>query len=343
MIDQKPPRHRRKMQTVTMSDVAKMANVSPSTVSLYLRKPNTVSPSSSQAIAHAIEKLRYVPNLMAGGLAAASSRAVCILVPSIRNAFFADTVSALQSCLKKLRLQLILSHTEYDELEEEDLVRTAISWAPAAIVLTGLSHSQTTKRLLTNLAIPVIEIWELGGPQIDCAIGFHHDHVGTAMAEHLLQQGRRNLVFLGTRMHQDRRARQRCEGFVKAAYAAGATAHVVEHPDTASADVGSMLLSEALRQYPASDGIGCSNDHVALGALFACERAKIVVPDKLAIIGFGDLSFSPSCNPSLTTVRPSGDLIGREVARLIEQSQRGEEYKNATVDTRFTLQRRRSS
>ena len=223
----KPPRHRRKMQSVTMTDVAEFANVSPSTVSLFLRKPEAVSATASQAVRRAIEKLNYVPNLMAGGLAAASSRAVSILVPSVRNAFFAETVSSMQAALKKQRLQLILGHTEYDEQEEEELVRMALSWAPAAIVLTGLSHSAATRRLLANVSIPVIEIWELGGPQIDTAIGFHHDQVGVAVAEHLIQQGRRNLLFLGARMHQDRRAKQRCTGFLQAAKAGGATATVV--------------------------------------------------------------------------------------------------------------------
>lgn len=123
----KPPRHRRKMQSVTMSDVAELANVSPSTVSLFLRKPEAVSATASQAISRAIDKLNYVPNLMAGGLAAASSRAVSILVPSVRNAFFAETVSSMQTALKKQRLQLILGHTEYDEQEEEELVRMALS------------------------------------------------------------------------------------------------------------------------------------------------------------------------------------------------------------------------
>ncbi|WP_457588354.1 LacI family DNA-binding transcriptional regulator [Ensifer canadensis] len=340
----KPPRNRRKMQSVTMTDVAELANVSPSTVSLFLRKPEAVSAAASQAVSRAIDKLNYVPNLMAGGLAAASSRAVSILVPSVRNAFFAETVSTMQAALKKQRLQLILGHTEYDEHEEEELVRTALSWAPAAIVLTGLSHSAATRRLLANVTIPVIEIWELGGPQIDSAIGFHHDQVGIAAAAHLIQQGRRNLVFLGARMHQDRRAKQRCDGFLQAARTGGATAHVVEHPDTASAEIGAMLLSEALRLYPYADGIACSNDHIALGALFACNRLEVAVPERLAVVGFGDLSFSAACNPPLTTIRPSGDLIGREAARLIEDHLNGEKpERQLTIDTRFTLQHRRSS
>ncbi|MGU3576166.1 LacI family DNA-binding transcriptional regulator [Brucellaceae bacterium C25G] len=338
------PRRRRKMQSVTMSDVANYAHVSPSTVSLFLRKPEAVSPAASQKIAHAIEKLDYVPNLMAGGLAAASSRAVSIIVPSVRNAFFAETVSAMQSALRQQQLQVILGHTEYDEREEENLVRMALSWAPAAIVLTGLSHTAATRRMLANAAIPVIEIWELGDQQIQAAVGFHHDQVGAAAAEHLIAQGRKNLVFLGARMHEDKRAKQRCEGFKAAALARGLDVHIVDHAAPSNAEVGAILLSEAMRLYPETDGIACSNDHIGLGALFACERQSISVPDRLAVIGFGDLSFSAACNPSLSTIRPSGDLIGREASRLIlENIETEKPVHDITIDTRFSVLHRRSS
>lgn len=340
----RPARQRRKMQSITMMDVADYAKVSPSTVSLYLRRPEAVSASAGSAIAHAIDKLNYVPNLVAGGLAAASSRAVSIIVPSVRNAFFAETVAAMQAALRKERLQVILGHTEYDEREEEDLVRTALSWAPAAIVLTGLSHSETTSRMLSKVKVPVIEIWELGGPQIDAAIGFHHDQVGAAAARHLIQQGRRHLAYLGARMHEDRRARLRCDGFVQAAKEAGLEVNVVQHPAPSSAEVGAMLLSETMQDFPQTDGIACSNDHVALGVLFECERLKIAVPERLATIGFGDLSFSAACNPPLSTIRPSGDLIGKEAARLIVEHMAGKEPDSqTTIDTRFTLLHRRSS
>ena len=145
-------------------------------------------------------------------------------------------------------------------------------------------------------------------------------------------------------MHEDRRARLRCDGFVSAAQAAGVTVNVVQHPAPSSAEAGAMLLSETMQDFPQTDGIACSNDHVALGVLFECQRLKIAVPDRLATIGFGDLSFSAACNPPLSTIRPSGDLIGKEAARLIVEHMAGTESEGqTTIDTRFTLLHRRSS
>ena len=339
-------RKRRKMQRITMMDVAKLAQVSPSTVSLYLRKPTAVSPTAGQEIARAISTLGYVPNLVAGGLAAASSKVVSIIVPSIRNAFFAETVSTLQAELASEGFQVLLGHSEYGEDQEEALVRTALSWAPAAVVLTGLSHSPGTRKLLQASGAPVIEMWELGGKSIDMAVGFSHPQVGASAARHLLAKGRRALAFLGARMQEDRRAEKRASGFAETACAGDVSScEIINHPGAATVEAGSLLLNRALQQIPKLDGIACSNDLIALGVLFECQRQGIAVPDAISVVGFGDLDFSASCIPSLTTIRPSGDLIGKEVARLIINSIRGDHPEGASriIDTGHVLIERRST
>lgn len=106
-----------------------------------------------------------------------------------------------------------------------------------------------------------------------------------------------------------------------------------------------MLLAEALRCCPDVDGIACSNDHVALGAMFECQRLGVAVPARVSVVGFGDLSFSAACNPSMTTIRPPGDLIGKEAARLLiaRIANTDGTPERAVIDTRFSLLHRQSS
>lgn len=338
-------RPRRKMQRVTMMDVARRAGVSPSTVSLYLRKPDAVSPTASQDIAQAIEDLGYVPNMVAGGLAAAGSRVVSVIVPSIRNAFFAETVASLQTELAAEGLQVMLGHSEYSENDEEALVRTALAWAPAAVVLTGLSHSKAARKLLAGGGMPVVEMWELGAQApIDMAVGFSHAAVGATAARHFAQQGFTRLAFLGARLSQDRRAAARADGFVAEALRLGLPEpQILNHPAPATAEAGAQLLGR-VQSNPGLQAVACSNDLIALGVLFECQRRGIAVPGHLAVIGFGDLSFSSTSNPPLTTIRPSGDLIGREVARLIKACVHGNRPPEGAriVDTGHLLVERKS-
>jgi LacI family transcriptional regulator, gluconate utilization system Gnt-I transcriptional repressor len=310
-------RQRRKMQRVTMDEVARLADVSPSTVSLYLRKPDAVAAETGKRIANAVETLHYVPSFVAGGLAAASSKVAGVIVPSVRNAFFADTVANLQDALAAEGLQLLLGHSEYSLAQEEALVRATLSWSPAAIVLAGLEHNRATRQLLIGAQVPVIEIWELGERPIDMAVGFSHREVGRVAARHLQARGCKHIAFLGARMDQDGRARQRAEGYARVVAAHGAEPRVLDQPGTASPEAGAILLGRALDQHPGIDAVVCSNDLIALGVLFECQRRGIAVPDQLAVIGFGDLPFAAHCIPPLTSVRPPGGAIGRRVAELI--------------------------
>jgi LacI family gluconate utilization system Gnt-I transcriptional repressor len=90
---------------------------------------------------------------------------------------------------------------------------------------------------------------------------------------------------------------------------------------------------------PAVDGLVCSNDWIALGVLFECQRRGIAVPETLRIIGFGDLPFAAGTHPALTTIRPAGARIGREVARLALAGLSGSDIAEADrlIDVGFEL------
>lgn len=330
-----------------MMDVARQAEVSASTVSLYLRRPEAVSAKVGDAVQAAIRDLNYVPNLMAGGLAAATSSVVGVIVPSVRNAFFAETVAALQRDLGQARLQILLGHTEYDEEIETELVRTALSWAPAALVIAGTGHSSATQQMLEAARLPVVEVWELGGSQpIDMAVGFHHEEVGAAAARHLASRGRRSLVFLSGRSNDDKRATQRAAGFLAAGRELGLSVHHISHPAPASTELGGILFSRLLKEMGKQDhiGIACSNDLLALGLIFEAQRRQVAIPQECAVIGFGDLEFSSSCNPALSTIKPFGDLIGSEAARLILGSLGGGDGRERTIiDTGFGIVHRQTT
>jgi LacI family gluconate utilization system Gnt-I transcriptional repressor len=329
-----------------MMDVAEKAGVSPSTVSLFLRKPDAVSAKASEAVKAAVRELNYVPNLMAGGLAAANSRVVGVIVPSVRNAFFAETVAALQFELGRAGLQILLGHTEYDQAVEEALVRTTSSWAPAALVIAGTDHSAATRRLLGASRVPIVQIWELGGETpVDMAVGFDHRAVGAAIARHLASRGRRSLVFLSGRSHEDKRAASRAEGFLAAARELGLPARHFDHPAPATSELGGILFNRVVSELGDQElvGIGCSNDPIGLGVIFEAQRQSKSIPGDYAVMGFGDLEFAASCNPPLSTVRPFGDLIGSETARLIAARRSGSEGFATTVDTGFGIVQRQTT
>jgi LacI family gluconate utilization system Gnt-I transcriptional repressor len=298
-----------------MADVARLAGVSTSTVSRALRRADVVSPELRARVRTAIDALGYVPNPMAGGLAAARTRSVGVIVPSLINSFFAATLDAMAETLAPHGYQILLGNSAYSLDTEDALVNSFLAWSPAAIVLTGRTHSRATLQRLLAAGVPVVEMWELGDNPIDTLIGFSHRSVGRMAARHLFERGRHRPAFVGAALAEDRRAAQRAAGFAEAVdELAGAPCVVHATPERASVESGARALAELLRRHPDVDAVALSNDALALGALFECQRRGLSVPLDLALIGFGDLDFTAWTTPPLSTLRPPRREIGTAVA-----------------------------
>jgi LacI family transcriptional regulator, gluconate utilization system Gnt-I transcriptional repressor len=338
-------RRRRGTARVTMTDVARLAQVSASTVSLYLREPSAVTAPLRERIADAIRTLGYVPNLMAGALAGSAPRIVGVVVPSLVNSFFADTVTALQNRMDPEGVQLLIGYSDYDEAVEERLVGTFLAWSPAAMVLTGLHHSRGTRRMLGTRDIPVVEIWQLGANPLDMLVGFSHEAVGRAQARHLIERGCRDIVFVGARLGRDRRAILRARGYEETlrAHADLAPPQVVDAGPQASSEAAARAFAALIEARPRLDGIVFSNDLLALGALFEANRRGVRVPRDVAIIGFGDLDFGREAAPRLSTVRPPGAEIGTRTAELILARSAGRTDLHEVTDLGFGLVAREST
>ncbi|MBR0936178.1 LacI family DNA-binding transcriptional regulator [Bradyrhizobium jicamae] len=298
--------------------MARLAGVSISTVSRALRQPDIVSPDVRGRIDEAIARLSYRRNVVAGALASARGMTIGVIIPSIINSFFAATIEALEQGMAGSGYQLLLGNTGYSAETERQLVSSFLAWSPAAMVLTGRRHQSETVGALLSSQIPVLEMWELSDHPIDMIVGFSHRSVGQIVLQHLARRGARQLGFIGAYMDKDYRTADRRTGFVEAAVQSGYDAPIEVHlPERASAIGGATGLKELLARNPGIDAVFCSNDMIALGALFEAGRLGLAVPGDLKICGFGDLEFAAACEPPLTTVRPPGREIGLQIAKLL--------------------------
>src|ERR1700737_1003397 len=205
----------------TLSAVAKLAGVSSITVSRVVRLPNLVAPRTRGRVEAAMRELGYVPNQLAGALASARTRSVGVLVPTIANSIFADTVQGLSDELEPSGYAVILAQSRYDAAREDHMLAALLSRRPEAIIMVGSPATEDGARLLRRAGIPGGETWDLPATPIDAVAGFNNYEAGCAVARHLVAQGRQNLAFIGG---DDPRATRRWHGFNDTAQAAGAKA-----------------------------------------------------------------------------------------------------------------------
>ena len=218
----------------------------------------------------------------------------------------------------------MLASTGYSQEREEEQIRAVLGWFPSALVVTGRHHSASAIALLKaamQSGTPVIEVWDQQraptGPDF-AQIGFNHERVGRAMAEHLLAQGHRSLAYVDSSVAEDFRAHERGAGFTSAAKDAGARVRSITAPPGEAFDSGRRALATLLEHTRSRvSAAAFANDHLACGALLEAQARHMAVPGDLALMGFGDFAISRQLQPALTTVRPPRYDIGREAARQL--------------------------
>ncbi|MEF7616281.1 LacI family DNA-binding transcriptional regulator [Aquincola sp. MAHUQ-54] len=326
---------------MTVHDVARVAGVSIITVSRAVNTPEQVSAPTLERVRDAIARTGYVPNLIAGGLRSRRSRLVAAVVPSLSGGVFTETIESLTLALGSHDYQVLLGQSGFTPAGEDALLDALIGRRPDGIVLTGIMHSHEGRNRLLASGIPVVETWDLTSTPIDMIVGFSHERLGFDVCDFLLARGRRRL---GIVSGNDDRARQRNEGFCRAAARAGVRAPQVELvPSPTTHEKGRAGLAALLEKAPDVDGVFCGSDALAMGALTECLVRSIGVPGDLSIVGHGDVNFSASLHPPLTTVRIDYDRIGRTAAQFIIDRAEGRAVENRIVDVGYTIVTRQSA
>jgi LacI family gluconate utilization system Gnt-I transcriptional repressor len=319
---------------VTLDDVAKIAGVSAITVSRVVNRPELVARETVEHVQRAIARTGYVPNLLAGGLASRRSRLVAALVPTVANSIFIEMIQALTDTLWAARYQVVLGLAGYSE-REDALVTAILSRRPDALFVVGVSHSPESRRRILAARIPVVEAWDLTTAPLDMAVGFSHEKVGAAVADHLVARGYRRIATIWT---DDEGAMRRRAGFLAGLARHGlaeAGAHGVKPPTTLH--VGRRGLAALLDRGVAFDAVACSSDAMAHGALCEAQARGLAVPDRLGIIGFGDLDFAADTVPALSTVRIDRTAIGRIAAESLLARIEGGAPRDKVIDVGFEV------
>ncbi|WP_176046506.1 LacI family DNA-binding transcriptional regulator [Burkholderia sp. BCC1644] len=331
--------------SVTLIDVARVAGVAPMTVSRALNRPELVRSDTQKKVLDAVRATGYVPNLLAGGLASNRSRLVAILLPTIANSIFADTVQAIMDGLAASGYQTLLGLTAYSKAREEALVEAILGRRPDGIVLAGTNHTRATIKRLSKANIPVVEIWDLTDKPIDMMIGFSHEQVGTDVTRHLVGKGYKRFGIVSV---DDPRGLRRCESVKLELARQGLAPPAFEVlPAPATLQAGREGLRRMLAT-AAPDVVVCSSDTLAQGVLAEAASRGLDVPRDLAVMGFGDLSTAAHVHPSLSTVRIDGTTIGAKtaealLARLAVDAQPGAPANKVRIDTGFTIVDRQSA
>ncbi|MBV9812560.1 MAG: LacI family DNA-binding transcriptional regulator [Acetobacteraceae bacterium] len=300
-------RSRGPFASIKITDVAAAAGVAPMTVSRVLNTPERVSAGTAARVREAIDKLGYVPNLIAGGLSSRRSRMIAAIVPTIASPMFAAPVQSFTDAMGRAGYNVLLGLSGYAG-GEDALLRAVLSRRPDGILLTGASHAPEVRKLLADSRVPVVEIWDNAEPATDILVGFDHAEVGAMVADFFIERGHRHFALVGA---IDPRASLRGNGYRRRLTERGGSLIAERALPSPSATLdGRRAMAEVAARLPPRTAIFCSSDLVAFGVMTEAQLRGIAVPGDVAICGFGNFELSRSTHPSLTTVHVDGTAMG---------------------------------
>ncbi len=305
---------------VTVSDVARLAQVSDSTVSRIMRNHGLIADATRVRVMEAVRALGYVPNRIAGSLASLDSQLVGVVIPSLSNIVFPEVLQGINAGLAGTNRQSVISVTDYDLDKEEVVVRNLLAWQPAAVLIAGSTHTDATRRMLDQSGIRIVEFMETDYPPVDVAVGLSHVAAGMVTARHLLARGYRRFGYVGYGGTIDVRARMRYDGFCTVLSEAGVTLEGEAMSDgQTSVGKGRAQTADLRARAPGVEVIVYSNDDMAVGGLFHCLSAGIRVPEDLALFGFNGLDIGRELPQPLSTIRSNRFNIGKRAVEVFLQ------------------------
>ena len=323
-----------KQKRPTLQDIADHLGMTKMTVSRYLRNPNSVAKNTQQRIAAAIEQFGYIPNRAPEILSNAKSKAIGVLLPSLTNHVFADVLKGIEQIADIAGYQTMLAHYGYSVKKEEDRIESLLSYNVDGLILSENYHSLRTLKMIEIANIPVIEIMDSSQAGIQQVIGFDNVAAAQAMVETMIERGYKNIVYFTARM--DKRTQLKMQGYEQAMKKYGLEPYSLI-TEAASFTLGGKQLRKILEERPETNGIFCTNDDLAIGALFECQRLGIAVPQQIAIAGFHGHDVGFSVTPQLATVMTPRLEIGKLAAQELLARLNDEPLKEKIIDLGFKI------
>jgi LacI family transcriptional regulator len=332
---------------VTLKDIARDLNLSPSTVSRALNGYPSLSEETIQLVKDYAEKHNYTPNTMAVNFRKNRTSILGMIVPEIVHHFFSTTISGALETAKKHGYSVLLVQS-YDHLKDEILAsQYLLGMGVDGLLISVSNETKEADHLLAFLdeGKPVVQFDKvtdlLQGPKIEV-----DDFQGAYQAvTHLIRQGYRKIAHLSGRM-EVKNASERFLGYKKALEDHGLEfkESLVKNCFDISQQEGFQFTQELMESGEKPDAIFCITDLVALGAMNYLKSKKIEIPDSIGLVGFSNWMLSEYTSPSLSSVDQFGYRMGSKAAELLIDLLKIHELgKNEKIEMKTELVVRESS
>jgi LacI family transcriptional regulator len=321
----------------SMSDVARLAEVSMATVSNTLNRPDKVSDDTRAKVHRAIDQLGFVRNAAARSIAAGVSSTVGIVLVDLGNSLFVDIARGAERQAQASGMSLLLANSDVSLDKQDAYLHLFDEARVAGIILAPLDDSLAEMEKVRRHGRPVVLVNDTGINTLSCGVVVDEQHGGYLATKHLLDCGRTRIAFVGS-PHHFHAIRDRYIGAQNAIKDAanGATLELIETRALNvrdGHDVGLDILEREASSRP--DGIFAAADLLAVGVIQALHRREgIEIPRDISVIGYDNNHFASESMVPVSTIAQPAEEMGQAAMKLLLDEARKE---SGHVHRRITL------
>lgn len=302
---------------VTLADIARESGVSISTASLALNDSPRVSLETRVRLQDLAKRLNYFPNAMAQGLVSRRSRVVGLVVPGVRNPYFARVVESVEQALRAAGYNIVTATTAEDPERERAALRSMLGLRVAGLIVTSCSSTAEQFGRGLPAGFPVVLLGRrIPGVAADF-LAVDHQAGATEAIEHLLDGGYRRIALI-TGPLQLGDARSRVDGYRRALAARGVPCDesLIVEGDFGEAS-GRRAMTELLDRARPPEAVFVSNIQMLQGALRVLGQRGVAVPRELALIANDRSDWVDLLPVPVTTVEQPTDSMGSIAAEML--------------------------
>jgi LacI family transcriptional regulator len=309
-----------KFNQITIKDIARELNISPSTVSRALKDHPDISLDTKKAVNALAEKLNYQPNIVALNLRQKKTNTIGVIIPEVVHFFFSTVISGIEDVAYQAGYNVILAQSNESYTREVAHVKALFNSRVDGMLLslsretTNFDHVES----IISKGVPIVFYDRMYNSPTSSKV-IVDDYAGAKEAtNHLISQGCKNIVHLvgapnliisidRLRGYKDALKENKMEVNEKLILAC----------NEGTFEEGKTVMEKFLKGSIKIDGLFANNDPMAMGAMMAIKEKGLKIPEDIAVIGFSNWFIGEMMEPSLSTIDQPGFEMGQEAARLL--------------------------
>lgn len=309
------------MAKIDIVQIAKVLNISKSTVSRAFRDSADINPKTKERILKLAKELNYQPNYYASNLKEQKSKTIAIVLPELANNYFTQIIQGAEREAKKQGYHILIFVTDDDISKERDFIRSLASGRVDGVIMS-VSGESTDHSYLESINydhLPIV-LFDRIYDDINLPKIVTDDYESSFMAtEHLIQSGCQRIAYFVINKELSI-GKTRLQGYEDALkkYKIPLRKRLIVDCSNSYEENNEIIETAILKQKP--DGILASVERLAFSTYYVCQRIGVKIPEDIKIIAFSSLEIAGLLNPPLSVVRQPAFQIGeRAAATLLKQ------------------------